>query len=144
MFDYNAIQQQVIDSIEGSGAVTADDFDIDEIMYELRDRGIESLDDLDADEFWSIVAANDVSTGTLHLNTAEDHEIAARIVPNMHGIRQHCVQDVLRDLAAVYDWQARYYGANGEDGKSDLGYVYTQRVECQLRRRALEVLGEER
>lgn len=57
MFDYNEIRNQVITSIE-SGDADASEYDIDAIMDELRDMDVQDLDDIDADEFWDIIARN--------------------------------------------------------------------------------------
>jgi|GEM_PF-3470529 hypothetical protein len=57
MFDYNEIRNQVITSIE-SGDADAFEYDIDAIMDELRDMDVQDLDDIDADEFWDIIARN--------------------------------------------------------------------------------------
>lgn len=57
MFDYNEIRDQVITSIE-SGDAGASEYDIDAIMDEFRDMGVQDLDDIDADEFWDIIARN--------------------------------------------------------------------------------------
>lgn len=57
MFDYNEIRDQVITSIE-SGDAGASEYDIDAIMDEFRDMDVQDLDDIDADEFWDIIARN--------------------------------------------------------------------------------------
>lgn len=56
MFDYNAIKQQVIDY----AGEFVDDFDIDEVMDELRDitPDVQSIDDVDIDD---ILQRHDIS-----------------------------------------------------------------------------------
>lgn len=58
MFDYNAIQQQVIDSIETDENNSAEGYDLDSIMDELRDMDVQSIDDIDPDTYWDIIARN--------------------------------------------------------------------------------------
>ena len=58
MFDYNAIQQQVIDSIETDENNSAEGYDLDSIMDELRGMDVQSIDDIDPDTYWTIIARN--------------------------------------------------------------------------------------
>ena len=58
MFDYNAIQKQVIDSIETSENNVVESYDLDAIMDELRDMDVQSIDDIDPDTYWDIIARN--------------------------------------------------------------------------------------
>lgn len=57
MFDYNKVKYEVLQSI---GADEADDFDIDAIMDELHNMNVESIEDVDGDEYWGIIARNAV------------------------------------------------------------------------------------
>lgn len=50
MFDYNEIENQVIEYITANGAAEPEEFDIESIMDELRDMGIASIDEVDIDE----------------------------------------------------------------------------------------------
>ena len=54
MFDYSAIKQQVIDYT----GEYAEDYDIDEVMDELREADVQSINDVDIDE---ILQRHDVS-----------------------------------------------------------------------------------
>ena len=58
MFDYNTIQQQVIDSIETSENNVVESYDLDSIMDELRDIDVQSIDDIDPDTYWTIIENN--------------------------------------------------------------------------------------
>lgn len=58
MFDYNTIQQQVIDSIETSENNVVESYDLDSIMDELRDMDVQSIDDIDPDTYWTIIENN--------------------------------------------------------------------------------------
>ena len=58
MFDYNAIKQQVIDSIETSENNVVESYDLDSIMDELRDMDAQSIDGIDPDTYWDIIARN--------------------------------------------------------------------------------------
>ena len=58
MFDYNTIQQQVIDSIETSENNIVESYDLDSIMDELRNMDVQSIDDIDPDTYWTIVENN--------------------------------------------------------------------------------------
>ena len=58
MFDYNAIQQQVIDSIETDENNSSEGYDLDSIMDELRDMGAQGIDDIAPDTYWDIIARN--------------------------------------------------------------------------------------
>lgn len=58
MFDYNTIQQQVIDSIETSENNVVESYDLDSIMDEMRDMDVQGIDDIDPDTYWTIVENN--------------------------------------------------------------------------------------
>ena len=58
MFDYNEIRNQVISSIEAEGNANASEYDIDAIIDALRDMDVESIDDIDPDTYWGIIARN--------------------------------------------------------------------------------------
>ena len=58
MFDYNDVKQQVIDSIETDENNSAEGYDLDSIMDELRDMGAQGIDDIDPDTYWDIIARN--------------------------------------------------------------------------------------
>lgn len=128
MFDYSKIQQQVIESIEGSGCANANDFDLDSIMDELRDRGIESIEDIDSDEFWAIVADNTLpeyeSIEDLQLNTLAHHELKLGLIPTPKDLYYHCIQDVLRDYATVADWRSGFYARYGAEARDMTDYKY--------------------
>lgn len=63
MFDYNNIKQEV----ETALGEFVDDYDVDSIVQDLSyyttedGEMIRSIDDLDSDDFWSIVERNDIS-----------------------------------------------------------------------------------
>lgn len=52
-----AIEQQVIDYITEN--FDAEDWDVEGIVDEIAERGYESIDDMDADEFTAILEANE-------------------------------------------------------------------------------------
>ena len=58
MFDYNDVKQQVIGSIETDENNSAEVYDLDSIMDELRDMGAQGIDDIDPDTYWDIIARN--------------------------------------------------------------------------------------
>ena len=58
MFDYSKIKDQLTIVIEDGTPDRTEDYDIDAIMDELRDMDVQDLDDIDADEFWDIIARN--------------------------------------------------------------------------------------
>ena len=58
MFDYNDVKQQVIGSIETDENNSAEGYDLDSIMDELRDMGAQGIDDIDPDTYWDIIARN--------------------------------------------------------------------------------------
>ena len=58
MFDYNTIKQQVIDSIETDENNSVENYDLDNIMDELRNMDVQSIDDIDPDTYWTIVENN--------------------------------------------------------------------------------------
>lgn len=57
MFDYRKIEQQVKDY----AGEFVEDFDLEGIMDELRDMDVESIDDVDPDEFNEILERHAVS-----------------------------------------------------------------------------------
>lgn len=57
MFDYNDVKDQLIINIESNGTASADEFDIDAIMDELRDMSHEGIE-VDTDSYWDIIARN--------------------------------------------------------------------------------------
>lgn len=58
MFDYNDVKQQVIDSIETDENNSAEGYDLDSIMDELRDMDVQSIDDIGPDTYWDIIERN--------------------------------------------------------------------------------------
>lgn len=58
MFDYNDVKQQVIDSIETDENNSAEGYDLDSIMDELRYMDVQSIDDIDPDTYWDIIERN--------------------------------------------------------------------------------------
>lgn len=60
MFDYNAIKNDIIASIEDGGNACEGEYDIEAIIDRIRDiePDAQGIDDVDPDTYWNIVANN--------------------------------------------------------------------------------------